>query len=162
METQSEFLFDALAKEDAPSSIFGDILGGSPLRLATATLRRDAEGARSRVNDTFGHHVTPDEQGIRVLDTIVAEMWSTGWDPKRESLDLFVSDFGALYASAFASIETLRLVARSTGDPLHMSFWSLMARMEYFPYHKVVKALRNPTGENLAQMYESAVSDGRS
>ncbi len=161
MDTQPELLFDALANEDSPSRMLGDILGDSSRLLAATNLSRNASDARSRVNEVFGKQVTPDGQGTRELDSIVSEMWSTGWDPKRKSLDLFASDFGALYASAFRSIDGLTLVARSTDDHIHLSFWSPIARMEYFPYHKVVKALQNPRGESLSQMYEGAVSHGR-
>lgn len=83
-------------------------------------------------------------------------MWADGWSPEHGNLDLFATDFGAIFAEALLRLPEMKLIMRSADDLNHLSVWSERSKAEYFPLHKVVKCLRSQNGESLSQLFKHA------
>jgi hypothetical protein len=149
--------FDVLAGASGPTEAFGSLLGTAQAQAATVALGSLFERAYSRVEESFQEVVDPSESGIVKLDKIIEGMWQTGWSPESGNFNLFCTDFGALYARAFLGIDNLVPVFRSATILDHMSFWHTNSHQEFFPFHKVAKALSSAEGESLSQMLEAAV-----
>lgn len=148
--------FDVLLGDVAPTLLFGDPLRGKSAELARTFFEKLSAEARVRVTDTFEETINPNLMGITKLDQIIKGMWQSDWSPKRTSFNLFCTDFGALYCSAFMATSGLQVIFRSDTQLEHVSFWQAHSTREFFPFHKVAKALSNSAGENLVQMFLEA------
>ena len=157
MEADS-ILFDALRGHE-PTLLFGACLEGESLACATRQFFEAVTKARAQVLDAFGVEIVAGADGVSSLDGIIKEMWDTGWSPDRNSLDLFMADFGVLFAAALLGIAGAAPVFRSSQVIDHMSVWLPQAGMEVFPIHKVLKCLRHSEGENLGQVFRSAAGE---
>ena len=152
--------FDALKGALGPTEMFGPTLE-EPSHSATAdSLRRTAGVARRRIREVFEVEIKNGAVGVAALDEIIASMWNDDWSPKPESINLFATDFGALLAESMAQLPNLVLVFRSQCELDHVSLWDRHLHMEYFPFHKVMKALSVSEGESLIQMFKSASGPG--
>lgn len=148
--------FDALSGSNNPTAIFGEPLGASQTLLAIQALSSVAQEARSRVEQSFEQVIEPASSGVAKLDRIIQGMWESEWSPQSPSFNLFCTDFGALYAEAFLSVGSLSPVFRSSSVLDQMSLWQAASRQEFFPFHKVAKALSSSRGESLMQMFDAA------
>ena len=151
--------FDALVGGRTPTLMFGPPLQGDLEASARCALAELSVDARRRVADSFKETIEPNAAGVEGLDDIIKNMWKSDWSPEHSIIDRICTDFGALYCAAFLSVSGLQPVFRSTTELDHVSFWNAASTREYFPFHKVVKALSSCEGESLAQMFADALSD---
>lgn len=157
MDLNGALLFDAIRGEGQPTTLFGPALSGASAEAALSCLVESANDARQRVANTFGAVASPDAEGVAHIDSLVAEIWQSGWDPKRKSFNLFATDFGVLFAAAFIGLPEFAAVFRSEQILDHVSFWSPEADTEFFPFHKIARALLSGDGESASQMYRAAI-----
>lgn len=85
----------------------------------------------------------------RELDKIVSEMWATGWNPMSGNINLFSRDLGLCFSIALLNMFGGNPVFRSQKDMNHFSIFWIDAKVEVFPFHKVLKCLFNREGETL-------------
>lgn len=142
--------FDALRGEGGPTALFGRLLRGAEAERALAALETAAVAATERTEATFGP--SSERDPIERLDSLIAEMWSTGWSPARNDLNLFARDLGAILAAALMASPGAQPVFRSASVLDHFSVFYAVQELEVFPFHKVAKALAARHGESLAQL----------
>jgi len=154
--------FDSLSGADGPTEMFGECLGESQTQSGVQALADLSKQARTRVEQSFEQVIEPTLSGVSKLDRIIQGMWESEWAPNNASFNLFCTDFGALYAETFLSVSSLSPVFRSPSILNHMSFWQPGSRQEFFPFHKIAKALSSEHGESLAQMFKVAQQSAQS
>lgn len=139
--------FDLLSGFTSPYEGFGEYFEPSTERF----LRYDAESreARKRLEDGFQVHLSGLELISTELDTLAAEMWEQGWNPRKNNINLFTTDFGLVLSRAI--LETLggTVVLRSDEDISHLSIWWQQEQLEAFPFHKILKRLCHREGESI-------------
>jgi len=111
--------------------------------------------ARSRVSEAFGIEFEFSEKNIDTLESVIQEMWDTGWDPSSGDIDLFSRDFGSLLAVSIQRSLGGKFVFRSNTDLTHASIWFEQCCLEAFPFHRVFKRLTCQHGESLTYFFQS-------
>jgi hypothetical protein len=108
-----------------------------------------AKVAASRIEEMSGARVGFDRDSLHLLDSIIAKMWQTGWDPDEGNVDLFVTDFGAVLMRALLNTFGGRLIVRSERDVSHLSIYWSYEKVEVFPFHKTHHVLARQSSESL-------------
>jgi hypothetical protein len=139
--------FDSLVGNEAPYIGFGGPIEELP--CVCANFQDIARGAGDRVCKGFGIRFSNLAEVPRVLDGIIHTMWETGWDPESGKIDLFVHDFGVLFAANIKERFGGTQVFRSERDLTHFSLFWPRQRVEAFPFHKMAKCLLHREGEKL-------------
>jgi len=140
--------FDASTDQETPFLGFGDILEHSA--RAEKAFHEAAAMMRERVREGFGVKLNDPSEIPGELDGIVSHMWATGWDPNVGNVSLFLTDFSLILSEAMLDSMGGKLVFRTTGNFDQCSIFWANARIEAFPFHKVVKCLFAPEGESMA------------
>jgi hypothetical protein len=148
--------FDVLRGALAPTDAFGIVLKGADAARALAYLRDVAQQARHNLREVFGIDVSLDSKGVEQLDSIVGQMWATGWDPEKDNLNLFATHFGALLYEAMLG-PSMAAIVRSLDYADHHSLWQAATQTEFFPFHKAAKCLVNGATDSMMQMYRTAI-----
>ena len=139
--------FDVLTKQRLPYEGFGAVLPVS--EDVQQRFEEVAKQARDRIGDVFSVRIGEDQDAVRKLEDIIAEMWSQDWNPEEGNFDLFVRDFGSIFTRSVSRLLGGRLVFRSETDLSHLSCWWRSSEIEAFPFHKVHKRLSFQEGESL-------------
>lgn len=145
--------FDTLTGGAGPYLGFGEPLNSDD--TASARFAEVLLQAKTRVEDVFQQPLgsaNPSEV-VEFIDKLVARMWSEGWSPRQGDVNLFVRDFGVLASDALRRGFGGRLVLRSPTDLSHASIWWHSARLEAFPFHKMLKCLSRAEGDSLAAFF---------
>jgi hypothetical protein len=145
-------VFDALRGGSSPCADFGPRLEGESVLQNFETV---ASEAKSRVASIFGVEVDYGDCAAEALEGIVREMWETGWDPTKGSIDLFSTDLGCLLTKSVQQQLGGEVVFRSSRDLSHASIWFPHQRVEVFPFHRVFKRLKSQDGESLVYFLRS-------
>ena len=154
---QEALQFDALEGGGEPTSMIGPVVQGVAATQGLRDLAEIAVTARNAVRHIFRQDLEADEAGMSRLDEIVQGMWRDRWNPAEANLDLFVTHFGSLLASALLSLSGSEAIFRDGRALDHVSvFFRLEPSMEYFPFHKAYKCLTNREGESFAQLFRDA------
>jgi len=154
---------DSLQGNPAPESdLYGDLLEGADADVALAGFSRRAREVLDALNqDDFLPGLTWDSEGMSGIDAMIEEMWSTGWNPRKNNLSLFLEHFGLMLAAAMLDVGTTKPVFRSPTNFMHFSLWHEERRWEWFPFHKMAKHLTSPHGESAQQMLDTFVAETR-
>jgi hypothetical protein len=139
---------DVLRGGSAPYGGFGNVIDDSTQR--ERELHEDASEASQRLRDTFGLTLTDPSKIAEELDSIVREMWRTGWNPKLGSVDLFARDFGLVLVEAILNLLGGKLTMRSGDNASHWSIFWPYAKIEAFPFHKTIKCVLDDDGDTMA------------
>jgi len=140
--------FDALAEEASPFGGFGPILPTSA--ELNDRFQKEAIDARRRIQEGFQTKLASPTETPNELDKIITSMWNSGWNPEIGNVDLFARDFGCLLTKAILELLGGMLIFRSTDDASHLSIFWADAKLEAFPFHKVLKCLNNRHGETMS------------
>jgi hypothetical protein len=138
---------DILTDSTTPYLGFGAIMEHS--NDAEMNLHKEATKVRNDLKDEFG--VILDDPLIipEELDSIVRQMWNSGWDPQNGNIDLFARDFGLVLIEAILALLGGVLIFRRGSNVNHLSiFWS-KSKIEAFPFHKTLKCLLNEDGDSM-------------
>ncbi len=139
--------FDAIAGQSTPFYGFGQILHGS-FELENR-FQIEMADAQQRLQEGFQVTMVGPHEIPRQLDKIVGNMWNSGWDSQRGNINLFTHDFGCALAKSILDLFGGVLVFRSREDLSHLSILWADAKLEAFPFHKVLKCLHNRDGETM-------------
>ncbi len=150
--------FDALAGGPTPSVLLGDTLDPVESHAKREALKAHSEAVVGRVREDFDVEITFDQAGMDRIDAIIREMWANEWSPEVGDIRLFTMDVGALLAEALMRLPAAVPVFRAPRVFFDMSVWFAARRIEYFPLHKVGKALAVSEGESVAQLFRSAAN----
>jgi hypothetical protein len=93
--------------------------------------------------------------GHKPITDAICSMWTAGWDPDRDNLELFTRDFGAILCGSLLEARGAVLVARDGEHGFHSSVSFPDKHIEAFPWHKVYKRLRCRDGESLVYFFDS-------
>ena len=148
--------FDALAGGSEPSTLLGVLLNPSESHAKREALKTHSDIAVARVHEDFKVRITFDQGGMDRLDAIIREIWADEWSPEVGDIRLFTMDLGSLLAEALIRLPGAVPVFRVPRVFFDMSVWFPAPRIEYFPLHKVGKALAGAESESVAQLFRSA------
>jgi hypothetical protein len=148
--------FDCLVGEAGPTELFGHPLQGADLKVALGRFSEHVGTVAALVADGFGIDPSDHATIASQLDAVVREMWGGGWSPDTGDVDLFVSHFGSLLARALLNLPGAEATFRSPVTLDHHSAWFAATAHEFFPFHKVLKALSRREGESIDQFYRAA------
>ena len=110
------------------------------------------------IRNTFGVHLINPSSIPQELDTIVTNMWATGWTPEHDNLELFAWEFGLQLVEAILSIYGGELIFRRTEYHNHTSVFWPNAKVEAFPFHKTIKCLRDQHGGDTMAYFVSGLA----
>jgi|GEM_PF-4339895 hypothetical protein len=139
--------FDLLENLSHPFSGFSEVLPSTP--DLEDSFRRKATTVRLRIAAQFGVPLKDWTSTAKELDSIVAGMWGTGWNPETGNVNLFACDFGLVLSEAILGMLHGTPTFRSKTDLSHFSIYWPEHRLEAFPFHKVLKCLYNKEGERM-------------
>jgi len=145
-----------------PEIAFVDVLTGgtTPYRnfgaLLADTVQRERElhdaasTVREQLREAFDVVLEDPQKIPGELDSIVNEMWKTGWNPKSDNINIFARDFGLILIESILALLSGAIIFRSESNDNHCSiFWSV-SRIEAFPFHKTLKCLLEEDGNSMA------------
>ena len=139
--------FDLFVGRTAPLPNFGPVV--EDLKDLESQLREAAAQVRQQVRDTFDARLENSAATPKELDSIIKELWQTGWDPQVDNLQLFTRDFGLLLSEATLDLLGGKLVPRSPDNIIHWSSFWVDRKVEAFPFHKALKCLTHKDGETM-------------
>lgn len=139
--------FDILSGYTAPYEGFGVPLESSSERILKFSI--ESMEAKKRLEDGFQRQLSGLELISNELDSIAAEMWGQGWDPRKNDINLFTTDFGLVLSQSILERFGGNLVFRSDENINHMSIWWQQKYLEAFPFHKVLKRFYYRDGESI-------------
>src|ERR1700722_1350215 len=139
--------FDLFVGRTAPFPGFGPVVEDS--KDLEMQLREAAAQVRQQVRDTFDARLENSSATPKELDSIIKELWQTGWDPQVDNLQLFTRDFGLLLTEATLDLLGGKLLPRSPGNVIHWSIFWADRKVEAFPFHKALKCLTHADGETM-------------
>jgi hypothetical protein len=144
--------FDALSGQVNPFLGFGQILPNS-FELEKRFQETLTKALRN-VKDGFKVKLAIPNEIPRELDRIIVGMWDSGWNPESGNVNLFSRDFGCILTKAV--LDSLGGIStfRSIDDISHFSIFWPDAKLEAFPFHKVLKCLYNRNGETMISFIE--------
>lgn len=148
--------FDALAGQSSPFGGFGQILPNFA-QLENQFLKEAAD-AQHRVQEGFRIKLAGRGEIPNELDKIIANMWNSGWNPESGNINLFTRDFGCVLTKAILDLLGGRLIFRSKEDVSHLSIFWANAKLEAFPFHKVLKCIHNRQGETMTNFIDGLAS----
>ncbi len=139
--------FDLFVGRTAPLPSFGPVDDDS--KGPERQLRAAAAQVRQQVRDTFDAKLENSSAIPGELDSIIRELWETGWDPQVDNLQLFTRDFGLLLTETTLDLLGGKLVPRSPDNVVHWSIFWADRKVEAFPFHKALKCLTHRDGETM-------------
>jgi hypothetical protein len=152
MLSHNKQLFDLLNGEEEPIDVYGDI------KIDEIDLNNVFGGiineAKERFNDMFNEKNERNFISIKNLESVIKQMWNEGWDPENGNINLFITDFGAIFADLIKKELCGKFVFRSKEDLNHLSIWWGDKKIEFFPFHKIYKRLSNNDGESLVYSFK--------
>jgi hypothetical protein len=148
--------FDALFEQASPFTGFGQVLSNRP--HVQEIFRNTIIDSQRRLQDGFQMRFALPTEIPNELDRIVSSMWKNGWNPRSGNINLFTCDFGCVLGKAILDSLGGRPIFRSAEDLSHFSIFWDDAKVEAFPFHKVVKCLHNREGESMTSFRNGIAS----
>lgn len=148
MSRNSIPLFDFLSGYSAPFGGFGTPLEQSPEKMHR--FHTEAKEAKKRLVVGFQKQLSDLESVTKELESIASEMWMQGWDPNKDAINLFTTDFGLVLTSSIVESLGGVIIFRQEEDISHLSIWWQHKHAEAFPFHKIYKRLFKSEGESIS------------